>query len=222
MPFTEHGFGQFLIPLVTVFIVGNILLGLLENSRSITARLLSRYKKNKDRLTSDETDVVKESERVKSANLSTLTMEEPFLVKGLYKRYASFRDLLAKPIKTKIIAVEDLSFGVKARECFGLLGLNGAGKTTTLKMLTGEVLATDGHAFVNGYDITAGKGGMDIRLGFCPQGDYLPDFLTVTEVLYLFASLRGISPGQQRKVVEEFLMIFKLSEYRDKLAQNIR
>lgn len=35
-------------------------------------------------------------------------------------------------------AVDRLCVGVKAGECFGLLGLNGAGKTTVFKMLTGK------------------------------------------------------------------------------------
>ena len=35
-------------------------------------------------------------------------------------------------------AVDQLTFGVKRGECFGLLGVNGAGKTSTFKMLTGK------------------------------------------------------------------------------------
>ena len=35
------------------------------------------------------------------------------------------------------VAVDNLSFGVKKGEVFGLLGINGAGKTTTFKMLAG-------------------------------------------------------------------------------------
>lgn len=40
------------------------------------------------------------------------------------------------PRKYKV-AVDNLSFGIKKGEVFGLLGINGAGKTTTFKMLAG-------------------------------------------------------------------------------------
>ena len=42
------------------------------------------------------------------------------------------------------VAVDNLSFGVRKGEVFGLLGINGAGKTTTFKMLAGEVVSTSG------------------------------------------------------------------------------
>jgi len=42
------------------------------------------------------------------------------------------------------LAVENLSFGLSAGECFALLGVNGAGKSTTFKILTSEVTATSG------------------------------------------------------------------------------
>jgi ABC-type multidrug transport system ATPase subunit len=35
-------------------------------------------------------------------------------------------------------AIDDLTFGLSAGECFALLGVTGAGKTTTFKCLTGE------------------------------------------------------------------------------------
>jgi len=37
------------------------------------------------------------------------------------------------------MAVEKVSFGLDAGECFALLGVNGAGKTTTFKSLTNEI-----------------------------------------------------------------------------------
>ncbi len=49
------------------------------------------------------------------------------------------------------------------------MGLNGAGKTTTFKILTGELKATTGQAFINGYNILKDKSKARQRLGFCPQ-----------------------------------------------------
>jgi ABC-2 type transport system ATP-binding protein len=57
---------------------------------------------------------------------------------GLTKRYGS------------IMAVEDLSFEVRAGAVTGFLGPNGAGKTTTLRMVLGLARPTAGHATVAG------------------------------------------------------------------------
>ena len=43
--------------------------------------------------------------------------------------------------------------GVKAGECFGLLGVNGAGKTSTFKMLTGEIQMSSGDAYLDGFSV---------------------------------------------------------------------
>ena len=57
-----------------------------------------------------------------------------------------------------------------------MLGLNGAGKTTTFKILTGEINATSGKAFINGYEITKNRSKARRNLGFCPQFDYLVNY----------------------------------------------
>lgn len=52
------------------------------------------------------------------------------------------------------VAVDNLSFGVKKGEVFGLLGVNGAGKTTTFKMLAGEIVSTSGDSYFCGLKIS--------------------------------------------------------------------
>lgn len=54
-----------------------------------------------------------------------------------------------------LTAVNDLSFSVKAGECFALLGVNGAGKSTTFKSLTREVSPSNGTIHISGYNITS-------------------------------------------------------------------
>jgi ABC-2 type transport system ATP-binding protein len=49
-----------------------------------------------------------------------------------------------------LLAVDDLSFGLRAGTITGFLGPNGAGKTTTLRMLLGLVRPTSGTALVFG------------------------------------------------------------------------
>ncbi len=48
-------------------------------------------------------------------------------------------------------AVDDISFHIDAGERVGFLGPNGAGKTTTLKVLSGLLYPTRGHATVLGF-----------------------------------------------------------------------
>jgi len=51
------------------------------------------------------------------------------------------------------VAVDHITFDVRAGEVFGFLGANGAGKTTAIKMLVGLLAPTEGQAHVAGFDI---------------------------------------------------------------------
>jgi ABC-2 type transport system ATP-binding protein len=50
-----------------------------------------------------------------------------------------------------VSAVKDVTFDIGRGEIVGFLGPNGAGKTTTLKMLSGLLYPTSGHASVLGF-----------------------------------------------------------------------
>lgn len=84
-----------------------------------------------------------------------------------------------------IVAVDDVSFKVKAGQCFGLLGPNGAGKTTTIEMLEGILPKDSGQIrYFEGEDI---QSAMD-RIGIQFQHTAIQDFLTTKETLSLFRS----------------------------------
>lgn len=55
------------------------------------------------------------------------------------------------------MAVQEISFRVKQRECFGLLGVNGAGKSTTFRMLTGEEIPNNGIMYLGNSEININR-----------------------------------------------------------------
>ena len=58
---------------------------------------------------------------------------------------------LVRPEYVTVEAVQRLSFQMEAGELLGFIGPNGAGKSTTIKILTGILLPSDGHAKVLGF-----------------------------------------------------------------------
>uniref|UniRef100_A0A669E9I1 ATP binding cassette subfamily A member 12 n=1 Tax=Oreochromis niloticus TaxID=8128 RepID=A0A669E9I1_ORENI len=137
-------------------------------------------------------DVVSEHLRVASGAASSDILQ----VNRLTKIY--------QHLSKKVHAVKNLSVGIPAGECFGLLGVNGAGKTTTFKMLTGDVSPTDG---------TCRKQG--INIGYCPQVDALDDLLTGEEHLYFYARIRGVSKWETDRLVNYLLKRLQLNYHRN-------
>lgn len=90
-----------------------------------------------------------------------------------------------------LIAVNDISFEVKQGEIFGMLGPNGAGKTTTLEITEGLQEPTSGRTFVLGFDSHAESDKVKQKIGIQLQASAYFDFLTLREILDLFASFYG-------------------------------
>lgn len=90
------------------------------------------------------------------------------------------------------VAVQNLSFGVQAGKCFGLLGVNGAGKSTTFKMLTTEIIPTAGQIVLRGKKIGVGPL-CNGEVGYCPQSDALDGFLTPHQCLTIHAEVCGFA-----------------------------
>ncbi len=102
-------------------------------------------------------------------------MQNAVDVSGLSKRFGS------------IEAVADLSFAIPEGSCFGLLGPNGAGKTTTLEILEGLQRPDQGSVRYWGQPLRTGEAYERIGIQF--QHTALPDNLTVSNTIDLFASL---------------------------------
>lgn len=85
-----------------------------------------------------------------------------------------------------VLAVDEVSFEVRAGICFGLLGPNGAGKTTTVEIIEGVTPATSGEVYYFGKP--AGSRFRE-EAGIQFQNTALQDYLTVRETLQMFHSL---------------------------------
>ena len=92
------------------------------------------------------------------------------------------------------IAVDDLTFDVRAGEVFGLLGPNGAGKTTTLRMLGGLIPPSSGEVRIRGIAVNRQTAESLRRgIGFLTETPGLWDHLSVEENLSIYGRLFGIS-----------------------------
>jgi ABC-2 type transport system ATP-binding protein len=85
-----------------------------------------------------------------------------------------------------VLAVNEVSFEVRAGNCFGLLGPNGAGKTTTVEIIEGVTPATAGEVYYFGK-LAGNKFREEVGIQF--QDTALQDYLTVRETLQMFRSL---------------------------------
>ena len=89
-------------------------------------------------------------------------------------------------------------------------------------MCTGEINAYKGDILISGYSIRKQRYKARQNLGYCPQFDCLPEYLTVNETIKLFAELRGIDLKNAKTLSLDMLEIFQLKEFKNVLVQNLR
>ncbi|WJR77748.1 branched-chain amino acid ABC transporter ATP-binding protein/permease [Bradyrhizobium sp. NP1] len=94
-----------------------------------------------------------------------------------------------------VIAVNNVSFDVQAREIVALIGPNGAGKSTTFNLITGVLTASSGNITVLGRKLHNVRPQEVVKLGISRTFQHVklvPD-MTVLENVALGAHLRGTS-----------------------------
>ncbi len=130
-------------------------------------------------------------------------------VRGVSKRFGA------------LLAVDNVSFTVRAGEIFGLLGPNGAGKSTLIRMLTTLVPPTSGTAIVAGHDIIRDPNAVRCNIGVIPQNMTSDPELTCAENIGIHARLFGITGVQRRRRTEELLAAVGLSDRANAMAATL-
>lgn len=142
-------------------------------------------------------------------NMQETNKEEVVIsVENLVKRYAG------------VVAVDNISFRVKAGEVFAFLGPNGAGKTTTIKILTTLTRPTSGRVTIGGFDPSKDQDEVRRSFGIVFQDQSLDEELTARENMSFHAGLYGLDKQQSKQKIEQLLKLFELWERKNSLVKS--
>lgn len=92
-----------------------------------------------------------------------------------------------------IQALDNVSFDVEKGEIFGIIGPDGAGKTTLFRILATLILADEGEASVEGFDVVDDYKEIRSTIGYMPGRFSLYQDLSVEENLSFFAAVFNTS-----------------------------
>jgi len=107
-------------------------------------------------------------------------------IEGLTKRFGPFA------------AVDGIDLVVGKGEVLGFLGPNGAGKSTTMKMVTGYLSPSSGHARILGHDIETDGIAARSQIGYLPEGAPAYGDMTPRQFLAFIAQIRGLKGSTAR------------------------
>lgn len=116
----------------------------------------------------------------------------------------------------KLIANDDLSFGVSDGQIAILLGPNGAGKSTIIKCIAG-LLRFEGEVDINGYPNKSVEAKR--LIGYIPEMPAVYDLLTVEEHLEFIARAYQIEDWQG--YADSLLIRLELDDKRKKLGKEL-
>jgi sodium transport system ATP-binding protein len=117
--------------------------------------------------------------------------------------------------RREIVAVDHLTFTVRAGEVYGLLGPNGAGKTTTVRMILGLLTPTSGYAEVEGLRSSDFPDEVKRRVGLVSTSAGLYQWLTSRELLLFFADLYGLDRERAEQRLRQLSELMDLGPFLD-------
>jgi ABC-2 type transport system ATP-binding protein len=121
-------------------------------------------------------------------------------IAGISKRYGD------------LVALEQLTFDVRAGELFGFVGRNGAGKTTTMRIVLGVLNADAGEVRWAGLPLDFAT---RRRIGYMPEERGLYPKMRLSEQLSYLGELHGMADGDARRAALDWLERFGLADRRD-------
>jgi ABC-2 type transport system ATP-binding protein len=119
---------------------------------------------------------------------------------------------LSKIYNTNTQALKDVTIELPEGEIIALLGLNGAGKSTFMKILLGLVKPTSGKIQIQYNSKFLQK--LNNNVAYLPENFTVPKQMKAYSVLRYLGELSGIKGKVLEKLIDEYLKLFELYEYK--------
>jgi ABC-2 type transport system ATP-binding protein len=126
-------------------------------------------------------------------------------------------DAISKRYGAKV-ALDGVTFDVRAGELFGFVGSNGAGKTTTMRIALGVLAADGGEVRFGGRPITHET---RTHIGYMPEERGLYPKMKVLEQLVYLAELHGLTANEAHQNAENWIIRLGLAERRKDEVQKL-
>jgi ABC-2 type transport system ATP-binding protein len=117
------------------------------------------------------------------------------VVNNISKQYTSKKETA--------LALSVISFDVARGELFGIIGPDGAGKTTLFRILTTLLIANEGNATVDGFDVVKDYKKIRQSVGYMPGRFSLYQDLSVEENLRFFATIFNTSIKENYDLIKD-------------------
>ncbi len=117
------------------------------------------------------------------------------------------------------VALDDITFDVRAGEMFGVIGPDGAGKTTLLRLICGLVAPDRGNVRLFGADPFRTHRAATAAIGYVSQQFSLYGDLSIDENIEFFARLHGVHDFVPRR--QRLLELTGLVKFRQRLAERL-
>jgi ABC-2 type transport system ATP-binding protein len=120
-----------------------------------------------------------------------------------------------------VSAVKNVDIEIAQGEIFGFVGPDGAGKTTIMRMLAGVLAPDSGDLRLCDIDVIRSPEFAKPHISYMPQQFGLYEDLTVSENIFFYAELFGISSAVRRARSSELLQAAGLTPFTRLLAGHL-
>lgn len=121
---------------------------------------------------------------------------------------------VSKFYRGKKVALSNVTLRLESPGLVGLVGPNGAGKSTLMKLLTANLIPSQGDVLLNDNSLIAQEKKLKASLGYLPQEFGLFEDLTTAQFLDYMAALKQLKSGNIRTEIDRVIEATNLQEKR--------